>query len=447
MKKFIAILISFVLIFGLGAGAVYATDYSAYSNSSKGWGLSRNTVHETPGGTSSAKALKKYKAYYLGDTSRQVCYLTFDCGYENGHTKTILNTLKKYNIKAVFFVTGTYVRDNPELVKRMKKEGHLVGNHTQTHPNLTTKSVSGIRQELKSVEEAMEEGTGYTLDKIMRPPEGAYSDRVLKVLKDMGYVTLFWSNAWMDWDVNNQPSESFVLGQFETYYHNGIVPLMHVISSADTKALPSVIRFLKNKGFTFERFDNYYKKDPRLKVNMKAHVYDGKRASKFLTVKSRSDGKKTITFYKKSKKLKKAPKNAGTYFVEVVQETTDKYREATVKKKFKITKAKPDVGISLVTDEEDTAFDDEALTPAGEEISDTDENTVQYPTVKEGSAYSFKVNTENKNGEITYIYYDEDGDEISKPETAGVYSVTAKVSATKNYKSAKSERLYFAIIA
>ena len=94
MKKILAVLITIVLAFGIGVGAVFATDYSQYSNTSKGWGLSRNTDHKTPTGTSSASELKKYNAYYIGDTSKKVCYLTFDCGYENGHTETILDILK-----------------------------------------------------------------------------------------------------------------------------------------------------------------------------------------------------------------------------------------------------------------------------------------------------------------------------------------------------------------
>ncbi|MBE5906888.1 MAG: hypothetical protein E7277_08930 [Lachnospiraceae bacterium] len=388
------------------------TNYEKYSNASHGWGLTRNRLHKTPGGVSTAKSLKKYGAYYYGDTSRKVCYLTFDCGYENGNTKGILDVLKRYHIRAVFFVTEPFVKAEPALVKRMKAEGHLVGNHTKTHPRLPDCSVRKIKREVRAVEKAVKECTGEAIDKILRPPEGAYSQRVLKVLSDMGYKTLFWSNAWFDWDVNHQPSVDSVVGQFRTYYHNGMVPLMHNTSSADRKALPRAIRFLKSRGFTFERFDTVYKKNPKLSIRIKNYTYDGKRASAHLTIKTKSKGAIKTYFYKGKTKLKKAPKDAGKYLVKVVQTQTKTYKEVTASKTFRITKAKPEIRIVVAQSEKGVDVD---------------------------------IFCENRTGERRISFYNQEGILIEQPTSPGEYFVVVKIGATKNYKAA-SKKLHFQIL-
>ncbi len=451
MKKNIRLLTVFliyVLVFTLiPVNCVHATDYSNYSNTKKGWGLYSKSDHSTPGGSFSAETLKKNGAYYVGDTSKKVCYLTFDCGYEYGNTPTILNTLKKNNIQAVFFLTEHFVRTNPDLVKRMKEEGHLIGNHTSHHKDLTTYSADGIKKEMEAVENAVKECTGYELDKIMRPPEGAHSERVLKVLNDLGYTTLFWSMAWKDWDVKNQPSESYVLDQFKKHHHNGMVPLMHVVSKADAGALPSVIKYLTDTGYTFERFDNFYKADPRLKVKLKDFEYNGKPAKRNLTIKTLSKGKKTVLFYKKGrvKPMKNKPVSAGTYFVEVSQPATKNYRSATVKLKFKIRRATPEVTLRVKgADDHEQAVSGNAADPATDAEPLTEYNPDKIYITK-GSNYSFKAICANKKGDVEIKYFNAGGHRIDKPEEAGEYSVKASVSGTKNYKRSVSDLYYFVI--
>ena len=145
---------------------------------------------------------------------------------------------KEKNIKAIFFVTKPYIEGNAKLVKRMKKEGHLVGNHTSTHPRLGECNMAKIKSELKSVEKCMKKKTGYIIDKFVRPPEGNYSINALKAMQDMGYTTVLWSLAWYDYNPSDQPSTDYVVGRFKSYYHKGMIPLLHAISKADTKALP-----------------------------------------------------------------------------------------------------------------------------------------------------------------------------------------------------------------
>ncbi len=228
-----------------------------YANKSVDWGLGHNTKHKTPNGEAPYHgfSLKKYDAFYHGSTKQKTIYLTFDCGYENGNTKKILKILKKNHVKAIFFVTKDYIEESPKLVKRMKKQGHLVGSHTSTHPRLSGCSEKKIRKELQGVEKTMLKKTGYALDKFIRPPEGNYSIRALQILQKLGYNTIFWSLAWYDYNVNDQPSVSYVLGRFKKYYHKGMLPLMHVVSRADTRALPKIISYMKSKGYTFGTVD------------------------------------------------------------------------------------------------------------------------------------------------------------------------------------------------
>ena len=217
------------------------TNYKKYSNTSIGWGVSMHADHTTPGGNvPKGVSLKKYQAYYVGNTKEKVMYLTFDCGYEGGYTRKILKTLKKENLKAIFFV------------KKMKKEGHLVGNHTCTHPQLSKCNVAKIRKEINDCAKTMKKLTGYNMDAFIRPPEGVYSLRALKVIKDMGYKTILWSIAYYDYDPQNQPSVDYVVNKFKTYYHKGAIPLLHIVSKADCEALPKIIRLMHSKKYHFK---------------------------------------------------------------------------------------------------------------------------------------------------------------------------------------------------
>ena len=273
LKIFVAALLAVTLVISLGAGTSIAkktdakktvkTDYSKYSNTKTGFGLGLNKEHKKPGYSHApgVKNLKDFYAYYCDEKAAKngdkVAYLTFDCGYENGYTKTILKTLKKNKVKAIFFVTEPYVKEHPELVKQMKKEGHLVGNHTCTHPQLPTRSVESIRKEVNQCAKTMKKLTGYEMDKYIRPPEGCYSARVLKVLSDMGYATIFWSLAYYDYDPAHQPGKTAVVNKFKTYYHPGLMPLIHIVSKSNAEALPEVISFLKSKKYRFGEVSDF----------------------------------------------------------------------------------------------------------------------------------------------------------------------------------------------
>ena len=155
------------------------------------WGLSFPTEGESPVGNASAEDLAQYGAYYLGDTSQKVLYLTFDCGYENGYTAQILDVLKDHQAPAAFFVVGHMIQSSPDLIRRMVQEGHIVGNHTFHHPDMSAISdQSKFQQELEELEQLYQETTGQTLPRFYRPPQGKYSEENLRQAQALGYRTV-----------------------------------------------------------------------------------------------------------------------------------------------------------------------------------------------------------------------------------------------------------------
>ncbi|WP_446897554.1 delta-lactam-biosynthetic de-N-acetylase [Clostridium sp. LBM24168] len=203
------------------------------------------------------KLINKYSAYYLGDTSKKILYLTFDEGYENGYTGKILDILKKNNVKAAFFVTTPYIKDNPDLIKRMVNEGHLVCNHTAKHPSMAerAKNLDDFQKEFTITEEAYKNVTGKEMPKFFRPPMGKYSELSLFYTKKLGYKTIFWSFAYNDWNRENQPSAEFAKQKISSRTHNGAIILLHAVSKTNSEILDSVIQSWKEKGYTLESLD------------------------------------------------------------------------------------------------------------------------------------------------------------------------------------------------
>ncbi|MBQ9984257.1 MAG: polysaccharide deacetylase family protein [Lachnospiraceae bacterium] len=234
-------------------------DYSSYDTTLYAWWFKRNDNHEQSGCQEDFDILQ-YDAHYTVPVSGKKIYITFDCGYENGYTPDLLDVLKEEEVTAAFFVTQTFIRDNVELTKRMKEEGHLVCNHTVTHPSMPGESVEEQKKELLECEAYMKEVTGYEMDLFFRPPKGEYSQQSLQVARDLGYTTVFWSIAYLDYDVNNQPSKEHVIEHFRKYYHPGAIALMHNVSLANHDALQQVIQDLKKEGYSFGTLYDLYKK-------------------------------------------------------------------------------------------------------------------------------------------------------------------------------------------
>lgn len=244
-----------------GAIEIVNENYTEYDNTEYSWWFRRKEDH-VPSGSGEEFSIEPYSSYYIDKNVSEddkVIYLTFDCGYENGFTPSILDTLKEKNVKALFFVAQHFVESRPEYVKRMKDEGHMVGNHTVRHLSSPELTPEELVTELETVASTMEQMTGYPMDPYFRPPMGRYSERTLKVAQDMGYVSLFWSIAYYDYDRNDQPGKEYVVDHFDTYHHNGSVILMHNISESNAEALGDVIDLLRSEGYRFGEVSEFTK--------------------------------------------------------------------------------------------------------------------------------------------------------------------------------------------
>jgi len=230
--------------------------YDELDNEKHSWWFRRKTDH-VPSGSGQAFDISEYQGYYLDKDAAEekVIYMTIDCGYGSDNTPVMLDIFKKHNVKVLFFVTKFFIDANPEYVKRMIEEGHMVGNHSVTHPDLTKLTDEKIYEEIIGCEEAFYELTGKQMDMYFRPPEGAYSQRTLQITEDLGYKTIFWSIAYNDYDKKNQPGRDWVIDHFTTYHHNGAIPLMHNDSQSNMEAMDAVLTLLKEQGYRFGTLD------------------------------------------------------------------------------------------------------------------------------------------------------------------------------------------------
>lgn len=218
------------------------------------WGLSFKGNNE-PNVEFDKDTLKEYNAFYQGEKGGNNLYLTFDCGYELGYTSSILDTLKRHEIKATFFIVGYYIKVAPELVLRMLNEGHNVCNHTYNHPNMDSLNNDSLKKEIEDLEKSYYSLTNRQLNKYFRPPQGVYSFEQLKLIKELGYKTIFWSVAYMDYDQKNQYSYQKALNLLNSRTHDGAIILLHNTSSTNEQILDEYIKNQLNKGFSFKKID------------------------------------------------------------------------------------------------------------------------------------------------------------------------------------------------
>lgn len=245
-----------VLLFCVSVSAMYAAEMSIPTGS---WGLSFRTEGETPVGNATREALERYHAAYVGDTEEKVLYLTFDAGYENGCTGQILDVLQKHRVPACFFLVGNYLEQNPDLVRRMVDEGHTVGNHTYHHYDMSKISDKAVfTEELESVERLYEEVTGEKMQKYYRPPQGIYSEENLKMADELGYRTVFWSLAYVDWYPNDQPTAEFAYSKLIPRIHPGAVVLLHSTSTTNAAILDELLTRWEDLGYRFAPIDQLF---------------------------------------------------------------------------------------------------------------------------------------------------------------------------------------------
>ena len=234
------------------AGIDVAKNKTVSTISDGNWGLSFQEEGQPPVANATAEELAGYNAFYADDTDEKVMYITFDAGYENGYTEKILDVLKKHQVKAAFFLVGNYIETSPDLVKRMVEEGHLVGNHTYTHPDMSSISTIGsFEKELKQLEEKYREVTGKEMKKYYRPPQGKYSESNLKMASDMGYKTVFWSLAYVDWYESDQPTKEEAFEKLIPRAHPGAIVLLHSTSRTNSEILDELLTRWEDMGYEF----------------------------------------------------------------------------------------------------------------------------------------------------------------------------------------------------
>ena len=254
MKKTVAFAVSLLLVclcLSLSAGAVDAQN----------WYCVRSKDNFQPIFGNDLSYVESIGGYYIdhahGDKSdNKIVYLTFDAGYENGNVEKILNVMKEKQVTGAFFVLENIILKNPELIKRMTDEGHLVCNHTASHPDMTTKTTfEDFKAELEALEVVYRDTTGRELSKYFRPPEGRFNRQTLEFAQKMGYKTVFWSFAYADWDNGKQMSAEVAKKKILENVHNGAVILLHPTSATNAAILGDVIDELKAQGYALGTLD------------------------------------------------------------------------------------------------------------------------------------------------------------------------------------------------
>ena len=241
------------------AVVLVVTQFTETAIETGAWGLSFRQEGQPPTGPAGTAQLAKYDAVYLGDPAEKVLYLTFDAGYENGCTEKILDVLKAHNVPAAFFLVGNYMERNADLVRRMVEEGHIVGNHTMHHYDMSKLSdKESFSKELTELEGLFQDITGKQLPKYYRPPQGTYSEENLKMAQELGYKTVFWSLAYVDWNNDAQPTREQALEKLLPRTHNGAVVLLHSTSSTNAQILDELLTAWEQQGYRFESIDQLF---------------------------------------------------------------------------------------------------------------------------------------------------------------------------------------------
>jgi peptidoglycan-N-acetylmuramic acid deacetylase len=232
------------------------TDIPVLAGKAYNWFFKAVSDHSQPVVFGGNKMPDKYGAIYLGSPDDKVIYLTFDAGYENGNVEKILDILKEHSVPAAFFILPELPRNYSQLVRRMANEGHLVCNHSYTHRDLSgITDYNEFSEELTKLEEVCQNSAGVAMAKYFRPPKGVFSEKNLEHLQIAGYVPVFWSFAYPDWDNRAQKDVDWAYNKIMSNVHNGMVILLHPTSATNVAVLGRVITDLKAMGYRFGTLD------------------------------------------------------------------------------------------------------------------------------------------------------------------------------------------------
>lgn len=257
IKRCVSFLLAAITLILFSSDEVYA-DKGSYS-----WYCVGNPNHTLPALERDFEFISEYDGFYA-DTeaekrSDKVIYLTFDAGYENGNIERVLDALKKHNAVGAFFILENLIKRNPELVIRMKNEGHLVCNHTLKHPDMTRVSDCEFESQLSGLSSLYKELTGCDMERVYRPPEGRFSRGNLALAKKLGYKTVFWSFAYADWDNARQPKAEDALEKILAHTHNGEIMLLHPTSKTNADIMDKLLTELSAQGYRFGTLSELWK--------------------------------------------------------------------------------------------------------------------------------------------------------------------------------------------
>lgn len=229
-------------------------NFTAYAEEEYNWYIIKHG-NDTPSFPATSSVITENGGIYIdslaANSGEKKIYLTFDAGYENGNIERILDVLKEEKVEGAFFILSNLIDKNPDLVKRISDEGHLVCNHTSNHKNMTKLTDEEVLANLKRLEDKYKDLTGKEMEKIFRFPEGRYSTRTLSLLNNNGYKTVFWSMAYDDWDNSRQMSTDVAKNKLLSTTHAGAILLLHPTSSTNAAIISDLIREWKCLGYSF----------------------------------------------------------------------------------------------------------------------------------------------------------------------------------------------------
>lgn len=256
-----------IVLMRAGITGTTAQETNALPVQSCEWGLHFEQDNTLPIPNMSDDVLNPLGAYFHGKTDEKVIYITFDAGYENGHTAPILDALKKHNAPAAFFLVGPYIEDNPLLVERMLSEGHTVGNHSYDHPDMTGKTKADFLRQLDKTARAFKAVTGTDMPKFYRPPEGKFTTENLKWAQEAGYTTVLWSSAYVDWNNNSQPSHNYAFEKIARRTFDGAIFLLHSTSKTNAEILDAQLTKWQQAGYRFGNIGELARSQERTMAN------------------------------------------------------------------------------------------------------------------------------------------------------------------------------------
>lgn len=256
LKGHLIFVFTVLSLFLLGYKTAEVVETTAYNlvnpSGTLNWGLGFGTDGDVPSGTNTYDELKEYNAFYRDNTDEKIIYLTFDAGFENGNTEPILVALEKHEVSATFFLVGNYLDTTPDLVLRILEEGHEVGNHSYNHPDMSGKGKEEFIEEMESMEISFKELTGEDISMYYRPPQGKYNESNLIWANELGYKTIFWSLAYVDWYEDDQPTHDEAMDKLTSRIHPGAIVLLHNTSKTNGEILDKLIVKWKEMGYTFK---------------------------------------------------------------------------------------------------------------------------------------------------------------------------------------------------